>query len=116
MPKMIVDFFLDQCNSSWNVDTALSVSAIELVIAANNTNKKKMIPIPVPSPILANTLGIVMNIKDGPAFNVSMFPPEKENTAGIIINPAIIAMAVSKISTFSVEPSMETSFLIKNQM
>ena len=77
MPKMIVDFFLDQCNSSWNVETALSVSAIELVIAANNTNKKKMIPIPVPSPILANTLGIVMNIKDGPAFNVSMFPPEK---------------------------------------
>ena len=61
---MIVDFFLDQCNSSWNVDTALSVSAIELVIAANNTNKKKMIPIPVPSPILANTLGIVMNIKE----------------------------------------------------
>lgn len=98
------------------MDTALSVSAIELVIAANNTNKKKMIPIPVPNPILANTLGIVMNIKDGPAFNVSISPPEKENTAGIIINPAIIAMAVSKISTFSVEPSMETSFSYKNQM
>ena len=112
IPKMIVDFFLDQCSSSWNVDTALSVNAIELVIAANNTNKKKIMPMPVPNPILANTLGIVMNIKDGPAFNVSISPPEKENTAGIIINPAMIAMAVSKISTFSVEPSIETSFFI----
>ena len=54
---MIVDFFLDQCNSSWNVDTALSVSAIELVIAANNTNTKKIIPIPVPNPILAESCG-----------------------------------------------------------
>lgn len=94
---MIVDFFLYQCNSSWNVDTALSVSTIELVIAANNTNKKNMIPMPVPSLILANTLGIVMNIKDGPAFNISISPPEKEYTAKIIINPAIIKMAVSKI-------------------
>ncbi len=34
------------------------------------------------------------------------------NTAGMIIRPAMIAIAVSKISTFVVEPSMDTSFFI----
>ena len=41
-----------------------------------------------------------MNIREGPACRVSGSPPENANTAGIIINPAMIAIAVSKISTF----------------
>ena len=39
-PIKTVDFLRLQCNSSSNVETALSVSAIELVTAANSTNKK----------------------------------------------------------------------------
>ena len=49
----MVDFLRPQYNSSSKVETALSVSAMELVIAANNTSKKNRIPIPVPRPILA---------------------------------------------------------------
>ena len=60
----------------------------------------------------ANTLGIVMNISDGPALRFSVLPPEKANTAGIIIRPAIIAIPVSKISTFSVDFSIDTFFFI----
>ena len=37
---------------------------------------------------------------------------EKAKTAGMIISPAMIAIAVSKISTFSVDFSMEISFFI----
>ena len=59
--------------------------------------------------MLSNTLGMVMNISEGPACRVSGSPPEKENTAGMIIRPAMMAMAVSKTSTFSVDSSMETS-------
>ena len=95
---------------SAELETALSVSAMELVIAANNTSKKNRIPIPVPRPILANTFGMVINISAGPAFSVSGSPPEKANTAGMIIRPAIMAIAVSKISTFWVESSMDISF------
>ena len=111
-PRIITDLCLLHPSSSWNVETAHSVRAIELVSAANNTNMKNRIPISVPSPILSNTLGIVINIKDGPAFKFSIFPLEKANTAGIIINPAIIAIAVSNTSTFSVEFSIETSFSV----
>jgi len=53
----------------------------------------------LPNDILANTFGIVINIKEGPAFSVSGFPPEKANTAGIIIKPARKAINVSIIST-----------------
>ena len=56
--------------------------------------------------------GIVINIRDGPALSVLWSPPEKANTAGIIIRLAMIAIAVSKISTCSVDSSMLTSFLI----
>ena len=55
---------------------------------------------------------MVINISAGPAFKVSAFPPEKANTAGIIIRPAMIAIAVSKISTFWVDSSIEVSFFI----
>ena len=69
-------------------------------------------PMAVPKPMESKTLGIVMNISDGPAFSASGSPPEKANTAGMIIRPAMMAMAVSKISTFRVELSMETSFFM----
>ena len=60
----------------------------------------------------SKTLGIVMNISDGPAFSALGSPPENENTAGMIISPAMMAMAVSKTSTLRVESSMETSFFM----
>ena len=112
IPMNTVDFLRLQCSSSSNVETALSVSAIELVTAANSTNKKNTTPIAVPNPMFAKTFGIVINIKAGPDFNVSALPPEKAKTAGMIISPAMIAIAVSKISTFSVDFSMEVSFFI----
>ena len=62
--------------------------------------------------MLAKTFGIVINIRDGPACSVSGSPPENAKTAGMIIRPAMIAIAVSKISTFVVEPSMDTSFFM----
>ena len=43
----------------------LSVRAIELVTAANNTSRKNNMPTKVPSPILSKTFGMVMNIRDG---------------------------------------------------
>ena len=82
---------------------------MELVTAAKRTRRKNSTPPTWPNPMLSNTLGMVMNISEGPACRVSGSPPEKENTAGMIIRPAMMAMAVSKTSTFSVDSSMETS-------
>ena len=109
-PTITVAFFLCHLSSSWKVDTALSVRAIELVRAAHSTSTKNRIPMGVPNPILANTFGMVMNISAGPACKVSGSPPENANTAGMIIRPAIMAIAVSNTSTFLVEPSIDTSF------
>ena len=55
---------------------------------------------------------MVMNISEGPAFSAPGSPPEKANTAGMIIRPAMMAMAVSKTSTLRVELSIETSFFM----
>ena len=111
-PTTSVDFLRPHFSSSWKVDTALSVSAMELVSAAHSTSTKNRMPMRVPMPILSNTFGIVMNMRDGPAFSVFGSPPEKANTAGMIISPAMIAMAVSKISTLVVDSSIEISFFI----
>ena len=46
--SMTVAFFRLQLSSSSKVDTALSVSAMELVIAANSTSTKNRIPTRVP--------------------------------------------------------------------
>ena len=43
--------------------------------------------------------GMVMNISEGPALSFPGSPPEKANTAGMIIRLARMAIAVSKIST-----------------
>ena len=111
-PTTTVAFLRPHFSSSWNVDTALSVNAIELVTAAQSTSRKNIIPTSLPSPMLSNTFGIVINISDGPACKLVASPPENANTAGIIISPAIIAIAVSKISTFLVESSIATSLFI----
>ena len=86
-------------NSSQIVETAASVSAMELVSAANSTSVKNRTPMMRPIPMLAKILGIVMNMREGPAPSCSGSPPENANTAGMIIMPAKIATPVSKIST-----------------
>ena len=85
---------------------------MELVSAANKTSVKKRIPTAVPKPMLSNIFGIVINIKDGPDCSVAESPPENANTAGMIIRPAMIAIAVSNTSTFCVESSIDTSLFI----
>ena len=45
--------------------------------------------------MLANILGMVINISDGPAFRVLGLPPENANTAGMILRLAIIAIATA---------------------
>ena len=47
-PTTAVDFFRPQPSSSWKVETALSVSAIELVSAAKSTRTKNRMPMAVP--------------------------------------------------------------------
>ena len=111
-PMMLVAFLRLQCSSSCKVETALSVSAMELVSAANSTNRKNAMPITVPKPMESKTFGMVMNISEGPAFSALGSPPEKANTAGMIIRPAMMAMAVSKTSTLRVELSIGTSFFM----
>ena len=88
-----------RCNSSSSVDTLVSNSDIALVSAAKKNIRKNAMPTAVPAPMLANILGSVMNVSDGPAFSVAMSPPEKANTAGIIIRPDSSAMPVSNTST-----------------
>ena len=80
--------------------------------AASSTSTKNRIPAAVPIPILANTFGKVINMRDGPACKFSGFPPEKEKTAGMIINPASIAIPVSKISICVVERSRSISLSV----
>lgn len=114
-PTKTVALLLLHPNSSSKVETALSVNAIELVTAANSTSRKNKIPTTVPNPIFSNTFGIVININAGPACRVSGSPPENANTAGMIISPAIIAIAVSNTSTFLVESSSDVSFSYRIQ-
>jgi len=68
-----------------------------LVIAANNTIAKKIVPIIFPAtPIAANTFGKDTNIRLGPDDIPSV--PINAYTAGMIIAPARNATTVSKIS------------------
>ena len=99
-------------NSSEIVATLASIMEIALVKAASKTSKKKVIPAKVPTPILAKVLGNVINISEGPACNVLGSPPEKANTAGIIIIPAKRAIPVSNISICVVDFSISTSLPI----
>ena len=62
--------------------------------------------------MLSNTFGNVTNISDGPFPRAALSPPENANTAGMIINPAKNAMAVSKISICLTELSRLFSFFI----
>jgi len=51
-------------------------------------------------------------MRDGPACKFSGFPLEKEKTAGMIINPASIAIPVSKISICVVDRSRSISLSV----
>ncbi len=77
--------------------------------AAKSTIRKNTKPTMLLKPMLANTFGMVMNMRDGPACRVAMSPPEKANTAGMIMRPASMAMPVSKSSSREVDCSMSTS-------
>ena len=103
-------FFRFHPSSSEIVETLVSIREMALVRAASSTRRKKVKPAIPPKPMLANTFGRVINIRDGPACRVSGAPPEKANTAGMIIRPASRAIAVSKISTCLVDASISTSF------
>ena len=99
-------------SSSSIVATAVSVRAMALVRAAKRTRRKNSVPPSLARPVDSRTLGIVMNIREGPALRAAGSPPEKANTAGMIIRPASMAMPVSKISTLTVALSMDTSSFI----
>lgn len=101
-----------QWSSSSKEDTLVSIKEIALVKAANRNIRKKAMPTTDPIPILENILGSVIKVREGPAFNTFISPPENANTAGIIISPAKRAIAVSKNSTCVVDFSMSTSFPI----
>ena len=56
-PTMTVAFLRCHLSSSWKVDTALSVRAMELVSAAHNTSKKNRIPTGLPKSHASKNLG-----------------------------------------------------------
>ena len=81
-------------------------------LAYSKTKRKNAVPKKSPKGMLSKTLGKVANIRPGPFPRASSFPPENTNTAGIIINPARIAIPVSKNSMFLTALSILTSFFI----
>lgn len=99
-------------NLSRKIETIVSISEIADVKAAKNTRTKKTVPTTEPIFMLLKTLGNVTNINPGPWESAAWSPPEKANTAGIIINPARKAIAVSKISICLTELSRLSFFFI----
>ena len=74
---------------------------------------KNAMPMIVPAiPMLSNTFGKVTNIRPGPLPKAEASPPEKANTAGIIISPAIKAIPVSNNSICLTAVSIWTSFFM----
>ena len=112
MKTINVALCLDQPSLSLKIETIVSISEIADVNAANKTNMKNTVPITLPKGMLSKTLGNVTNISDGPFPRAALSPPEKANTAGIIVNPARNAIAVSKISICLTELSRLFSFFI----
>ena len=88
-----------QPHSSWKVETLVSAREIAEVRAAKRTSVKNTTPTRVPSPMLAKTFGMVMNMSDGPAFSMDGSPPEKAKTAGMIIRLARTEIPESKAMT-----------------
>ena len=102
-----------QWNLSLKIETIVSISEMEEVSAAKNTRIKKRVPIAPPIGMLLNTFGSITNISPGPCPNCSAVPPEKANTAGMIISPAINAIPVSKTSIWRTELSNYYLFHIR---
>ena len=95
------------------MDTTVSIKDTEEVRAANSTSRKNSPPNTRPRvPASANTLGRVTNISPLPWFRAASSPPEKANTAGMIINPATKAMPVSNSSICFTDFSKSSSFFI----
>ena len=91
------------------METLVSIREMELVRAAKKNIRKKATPTTVPIPMLSNILGRVIKVREGPAWRADISPPEKANTAGMIIIPPSIATPVSNSSTWVVDRSMSTS-------
>ncbi len=107
------DFFLEKLNLSINTETTVSIRDMAEVSAAKSTSAKNIVPIIGPAaPMLPKTLGIVINISDGPAFIAASFPPENTNTAGTIIRPASIAIPESKSSMLFTDFSISSSLFM----
>ena len=94
------------------MDTMVSIREMEDVSAAKITSRKKAAPTAFPKCMVSNTFGRITNIRLGPLCSIFGSPPEKTNTAGMIISPARNAIAVSKISICRTELSRLVSFLI----
>ena len=88
---------------SIHIATISSNTAIIVDKAANDINKKNIKPHILPPVILLNTLGRVINNNEGP---LSGFTPYAKQ-AGIIINPAIKATNVSRITMLTASPVSE---------
>ena len=107
-PKTIIALTRENFHLSINMETVVSKIEIELVTAAMNTSTKNSAPITWPPGICPNTFGSVINMRPGPPlFKPSS--PLNTNTAGMIIKPAINAMAVSKISIWFTDLERFTS-------
>ena len=96
-------------NLSLTMESSVSISEMDEVMAAKKTRMKKIRPIIVPPNISSNTLGKAINIIPAPGFCISI--PAAE-TAGTIIRPARKAMPVSNISILCTEDSTLTSFFM----
>lgn len=64
--------------------------------AAKDIKMKKQVPHTLPPAMLLNTFGKVINSRDGPASGCTPYAKH----AGIMINPAINATNVSRITIF----------------
>ena len=82
-----------------------SNTAMMVDSAAKDIKMKKQVPHTLPPAMLLNTFGKVINSRDGPASGCTPYAKH----AGIMINPAINATNVSRITIFFASPGMECS-------
>ena len=73
------------------MDTSVSVSEMALVSAANSTSRKNRKPMMAAMPPMsANTVGNVMNMSEGPAFEATASPePMATKAAETMSRPAM---------------------------
>ena len=86
----------------------LDNTAIMVVTAAKDMNRKNRKPHNLPPDMALNTFGSVTNTRPGPLSAATL----KEKQEGNIIRPAIKATQVSRMQTLRLSPSKERSFPI----